>query len=236
MAQTDSYVRGGQPRSVPDAIAEAYARMVAQQEAYNEKQEWGFELGQPTSLTSDGGRGNMCSSPDTADPELRRQQAEFKKVVDEVSKENAWMAIPALAPVIAVAGLEAAAAISGRLVTTAATKGPLVLTAKEPYLRVGDNWATRAGRRAHAALRAKVKAKPGWESEPAIELQSGGTGRPDVAAPVRASTEAGTARRNMMEMKPDTPTGRKAAEKAIKKYEGSDRKFRALRYNPKDYM
>jgi hypothetical protein len=40
----------------------------------------------------------------------------------------------------------------------------------------------------------------------------------------------------MMEMKPDTPSGRKAAEQAIKKYEGLDRKLRALFYNPKDYM
>ena len=236
MAQTDSYVRGGQPRSVPDAIAEAYGRMVAQQKAYNEQQEWGFELGQPTSLASDGGRGNMCAPPDTADPELRRQQAEFKKVVDEVSKENAWMAIPALAPVVAVGALEAAAAMSVPMIGAAASRGPLVLTAKEPYLRVGDNWATRAGRRAHAALRARVKAKAGWESEPAITLQSGGTGRPDVAAPVRSSTAEGITRRNMMEMKPDTPSGRKAAEQAIKKYEGLDRKLRALFYNPKDYM
>ena len=39
MARSNSYERWGEPRSAPDDLAEPYARMVAQQRAYNERQE-----------------------------------------------------------------------------------------------------------------------------------------------------------------------------------------------------
>ena len=236
MAQTDSYARGGQPRSVPDTIAEAYARMVARQRDYNDLQDRGLPPPPTTSPTIEGCWGNIYSTPTTPDPELRRQQAEFKKVVDEVSKQNAWMAIPALAPVAAVGVLEAAAAMSGPMIGAAAGRGPLVLTAKEPYLRVGDNWATRAGRRAHNELAEKVTAKPGWASDPVIPLKSGSVGRPDVAAPTRSSSTGEELKEFFLELKPNTVSGIRAGKKALEKYADDMRKIRIIYYDPKDYM
>lgn len=67
------------------------------------------------------------------------------------------MAVPALAPV----GVAGALGLAARMAPAAVEAAPLVLTKRDPYLRVGDNWATRAGRRAHAQFKAKVEAKGG---------------------------------------------------------------------------
>ena len=125
MAGTGSYARGDQPRSVPDALAQPYARMASEQRAYNERQAAALERRRRDDVTSapaprrsarvaplaDG----MYRGSDAEIAELRRQQAEFKKTERAISRENAWMAIPALAPVAAVMGLEGAAYIAGRL-------------------------------------------------------------------------------------------------------------------------
>jgi hypothetical protein len=39
----------------------------------------------------------------------RRQQAEFARITRDIDEQNSWFAIPALAPVGAVLGLEGAA-------------------------------------------------------------------------------------------------------------------------------
>jgi len=117
--------------------------------------------------------GGRSAAPAEDLTDLRRQQAEFKKTQRAIGNENAWMAIPALAPAAAVMGLEGAAYIAGRLAPAAVQRAPLALEKAEPYLRVGDNWATRAGRRAHAALRDQVAQKPGWKPEPTVKLDDG---------------------------------------------------------------
>jgi len=93
--------------------------------------------------------------------ELRRQQAQFKEGERAVSRENAWMAVPALAPVAAVLGVEAAGAIAARLAPAVVERLPLQLAERDPYLRVGGNWATRAGRRAHKSLEDTIESKGG---------------------------------------------------------------------------
>lgn len=59
--------------------------------------------------------------------ELRRQQAEFMKTDRAISRDDAWMAIPALAPAAAVLGLEAAGMIAARLAPAAIQRAPLQL-------------------------------------------------------------------------------------------------------------
>jgi hypothetical protein len=105
--------------------------------------------------------GALYAPPPDDLSELRRQQAELGRVTEEIDKQNSWLAIPALAPEAVVDGLEMAGAIASRFVAPQVARGPLVLSQRDPYLRVGDNWATRAGRRAHAALKARVDAKAG---------------------------------------------------------------------------
>jgi hypothetical protein len=168
--------------------------------------------------------------------ELRRQQAEFKKTERAISRENAWMAVPALAPVAAVMGLEGAAYIAGRLAPAVAQRAPLLLERADPYLRVGDNWATRAGRRAHAALRERVAQKPGWASEPTVPLKDGRIVRPDVRTPSRVRAEGRKPEPFQMELKPNTPSGRAAAARAMKKYEGTEVKTRPIFYDPKPFI
>lgn len=174
------------------------------------------------------------SADDVAD--LRLQQAEFRKTERAISRENAWMAVPALAPAAAVLGLEAAGMIAARLAPAAVQRAPLQFVQREPYLRVGDNWATRAGRRAHAALKERVAQKPGWRPEPDVPLRDGRIVRPDVQTPPRVRVAGRKPEPFQMELKPNTPSGRRAAARAVKKYEGTGFKTRPIFYDPKPFI
>lgn len=248
LAGTGSYARGDQPRSVPDALAQPYARMAAQQQAYNAQQARALERRRsggggapprpvPAKRAAEAPLADRMYRGSDADMvELRRQQAEFKKTERAVSRENAWMAVPALAPVAAVVGLEGAAYIAGRLAPAAAKRAPLLLERADPYLRVGDNWATRAGRRAHAVLRDRLAQKPGWESEPTVTLKDGRILKPDVRTPPRARTPGKSPEPYQMELKPNTPSGRAAAARALRKYEATEVKTRPIFYDPKPFI
>ena len=177
--------------------------------------------------------------PPATDPEdltnLRLQQAAFHKVRDDLDRQNSWLSVPALAPAAVVLGLEGAGIIAARMAGQAAKQIPLRLIDREIYRRVGDNWATRAGRLAHKALAERVKQKPGWESEPILRGRNGQQLRPDVGTPKRGPQEA--PRGNYLELKPNTPTGRRAAARAVKKYkDATNRKVRSIFYDPKDYL
>lgn len=228
MAGTGTYARGDEPRSVPDTLAQPYARMVTRQRAYNAQQAAELEArrsgvgvaakpapAKRAAVAPLADRMYRGSGADIA--ELRGRQAAFKKTERAVSRENAWMAVPALAPAAAVMGLEGAAYIAGRLAPAVVQRAPLVLERAAPYLRVGDNWATRAGRRAHAALRERVAQKPGWEPEPTVTLKDGRTLRPDVRTPSRVRTPGKEPEPFQMELKPNTPSGRAAAARAVRK-------------------
>lgn len=176
--------------------------------------------------------GGLYAPPPDDLAELRRQQAEFSRATREIDKQNSWFAIPALAPAAVVLGLEGAGAIAARLAGPALRRAPLVLEERMPYPRVGDNWATRAGRRAHAALKARVGEKPGWLGDQTAE---GTALRPDVQGPVRQRADSEI--RFQMELKPNTPSGRRAAAKAVERYtRETGNKTRAIYYDPKDFM
>lgn len=163
--------------------------------------------------------------------DLRRQQEAFARVRRAEADRNAWMAIPALAPVGAVLGLEAAAAWAARSAAAGAAE-PLVLTERMPHLRVGDNWATRIGRRAHADLKARVRQKDGWTAEGRVKTENGYV-QPDVQGPSRVGQPRSP---YQMELKPNTPSGRQAAARAVRRYEAeTGKKAREIYYDPKDY-
>ena len=178
--------------------------------------------------------GQLYAPPAGDLSELRRQQAKFRKVTDEISRENSWFAIPALAPVAVVAGLGGAGMLGARLAAPhLARVAPLRFPQRLDYVRVGDNWATRAGRKAHQALKERVGAKPGWDPELTITTRTGVV-RPDVSAPARAYRPG---KRFQMEMKPDTASGRRAGAKAAQRYEETTgNRTRVIYYNPKDFM
>ena len=233
------FARGDQPRTVLDSLAGPYGAMAAQQRAYNARQEAaltqaGAGGAAPEAVSSLADRMYRPSESDVA--ELRRQQAAFKKTERAISRENSWMAVPALAPAAAVFGLEAAGMVAARLAPAVAPYTPVVRENFLPYLRVGDNWATRAGRRAHADLKMRVERKPNWESEPDVELPNGRILRPDVRTPPRVRVAGKDPVPYQMELKPNTPSGRRAALRAVKKYEATGVKTRPIYYDPKPFI
>jgi hypothetical protein len=64
--------------------------------------------------------------------DLRRQQAEFKGVTRDISRQNSWMTVPALAPAAAVLGLETAAAVAARAAAPVVQRAPHVFSEKLP--------------------------------------------------------------------------------------------------------
>ena len=238
MAGSGLYARGDQPRTVPDSLADPYGAMAAQQRAYNARQQAALTPNRavgtaPETVSSLADWMYRPSESDVA--ELRRQQAAFKETEHAISRENSWMAVPALAPAAAVFGLEAAGMVAARLAPAVAPYIPIVRDKFFPYPRVGDNWATRKGRRAHADLRARVQQKPNLESEPYVKLPNGRILRPDVRTPPRVRAAGEDPVPYQMELKPNTPSGRRAALRAEKKYEATGVTTRPIYYDPKRF-
>jgi RHS repeat-associated protein len=74
--------------------------------------------------------------------------------------------------------------------------------------RGGETAATVAGRQAHRELAERVTQKPGWRSEPRMTGADGKTYKPDVVTP----------RGRIMELKPDTPSGRATGARQAASY------------------
>jgi RHS repeat-associated protein len=92
--------------------------------------------------------------------------------------------------------------------------------------RGGETADTIAGRQAHAEFAAKVKQKPGWQSEPSLtDPATGKTVKPD------AVSRAG----RPVELKPNTPSGRAAGRRQLPKYErATGKQGRVVYHNKKD--
>jgi len=162
-------------------------------------------------------------SPDMQ--ELRRRQAAFKQVTRQLDHDNRWMAAVALAPIAAVGGLEAVPYAIAREISSSLSGQPLQLPGRAPLLKKGDTYFARNGRREDMAFRAKVDAKPGWKSQPRVKTEEG-LRIPDARAPVRTGKSV-----KYVELKPDTPSGRRAGEKALEKYRDLG-KTRVVYYRP----
>jgi hypothetical protein len=194
------------------------------------------ERPQPGRIISYGALQAQNPSPEAL-ADLRRKQAQFGDVTRDVDIKNSWFALPALAPAAVILGLEGAGAVASRLAGDVLKLDPFQFVKRDPYIRVGDNWATRAGRRAHDALRDRLAQKPGWVYEPTVKTPEGQPLKlkPDVGAPAR--NPVAPDRRRLMELKPNTPTGRRAGQKAAERYQQeTGNKTRPIYYNPKDYM
>ena len=167
--------------------------------------------------------------------ELRRQQAAFSDTTRKIDLQNSWFAAPALAAPLAVMGLEGAAAWAARSALPEAEQAALQFIERDPYLRVGDNWATRAGRRAHAALKERLAQKPGWEYEPKLPREGQRPLKPDMGTPQRNPVDP--TKRKYIELKPDSPSGRAAGARALERYRGVTKDpVRLLFYNLKDFI
>jgi hypothetical protein len=176
---------------------------------------------------------NLPSDQELAD--LRRQQAQFGNTTRQIDIQNSWFAAPVLAAPLAVMALEGLGVLTAGAAGAEGKQAAKHFIEREPHLRVGDNWSTRAGRRAHANLENKLDAKDGWEYEPRLPRLGQRPLRPDAGTPPR--DPAFPDKRYYLELKPNTPSGRAAAARAVKRYQGAtERKIRPIYYNPKDFM
>ncbi|HEX3887381.1 MAG TPA: hypothetical protein VHW05_07775 [Phenylobacterium sp.] len=92
-------------------------------------------------------------------------------------------------------------------------------------------------RRKQAAfwLEERLAGKPGWEYEPDVPRPGAKPLKPDVGTPQRTPEDLD--KRYYLELKPNTPSGRAAAARAVKKYmDATEQKVRAIFYDPKDFM
>lgn len=90
--------------------------------------------------------------------------------------------------------------------------------------RGGESAAAAAGRQAHRDLAEKVASKSGWRSEPSMLGADGRTYKPD---PV-------TAHGRILELKPNTPSGRAAGARQVTKYQQQPgMRGRVITYDPK---
>ena len=84
-------------------------------------------------------------------------------------------------------------------------------------------------------MKERLAQKPGWDYEPTPPTVSGRVLKPDVGAPVRNPAKPTT--RKQMELKPDTPSGRRAAERAARHYKDeTGNQTRGIFYDPKDFI
>lgn len=81
--------------------------------------------------------------------------------------------------------------------------------AAESVARGGESAAAAAGRQAHRELAERVAQKAGWRSEPRLIGADGKVYKPDVVTP----------NGRILELKPNTPSGRAAGERQIRNYE-----------------
>lgn len=199
---------------------------------------WGLNPDWSAGAPGDGGTVRPFGSTyvpanrDVAD--LRQQQEEFSREVDRLDAENRWMAVPALAPVVAVAAAEGLGALAAQYAARFGRPippGPLVLTKKD--FPKGNHWAAINGKKVHKAFNDFVRGKDGWLGEQRVyNKDKTRYVIPDARGPARNLPEPDT--HYQLELKPDTPSGRKAARAAVKRYEDfTESKTRAVFYDPK---
>lgn len=167
--------------------------------------------------------------------ELRRKQAGFGDITRKIDLQNAWFA----APVLAASALPFLPEAAARwVIGEGAPEAGQAITnfvGRDRYLRAGENYATKRGRQAHAWLEDRLASKPDWDYEPDVFRPDARPLRPDVGTPRRDPTDLN--RRYYLELKPNTPTGRAAAGRAVKRYmDATNQKVRAIFYDPKDFM
>lgn len=78
-----------------------------------------------------------------------------------------------------------------------------------PAVRGGESTAAAIGRQAHSDLAERVLQKPSWQSEPRLLGADGKFYKPDVVTP----------NGRILELKPNTPSGRAAGARQIRNYE-----------------
>jgi RHS repeat-associated protein len=137
-----------------------------------------------------------------------------------VSAAANWAAIGAGGSGILRAIFERAAA--SRLAAALAAAARAEAT-KKAAVRGGESAAAAYGRQVHRELAQRVAQKPGWQPAPLMRAPGGKGYRPDVVTP----------RGRILELKPNTPSGRATGARQVRKYEGElGLRGRVIYYEP----
>lgn len=98
------------------------------------------------------------------------------------------------------------------------------MTAAKTVRHGGESSAAAIGREAHKKLATRITKKVGWKSEQTLVGANGRKYRPDVVTP----------NNRILEYKPNTPSGRAAGKRQIRKYEEQlGMRGRVIYYEPK---
>jgi hypothetical protein len=115
----------------------------------------------------------------------------------------------------------AAAIIFPEIATELELFGPAARATR--VVRGGESAAAAAGRQAHKRLSERVAQKAGWRSEPRLQGADGKIYKPDVVTP----------NGRILELKPNTPSGRSAGARQIRIYEEQlGMRGRVIYYDP----
>jgi hypothetical protein len=154
---------------------------------------------------------------------LGEQQSRFHQVLVDQEKENWPLSLAAMLPSAMLAGLGAVDVFLAGEALPYLRATPVSFPEREALGRTGNFFEVRKGQAVHKAMEAQVKTKPGWDWGKQIR---GSKLRPDIRTP----------RERYMELKPNTPYGKRAAAEAVKRYKSaSDRPTRAIYYDPDEY-
>lgn len=102
--------------------------------------------------------GNLYAPPPRDLAGLRRQQAEHARITREISNQNSWLAIPALAPAAVVLGLGATSALGTGALGSEAATAPLSFLEREAWQRGAQKAAQALDDVAKTALRKAARA------------------------------------------------------------------------------
>ena len=121
------------------------------------------------------------------------------------------------------AAMGAAAAAAGSPPTKGTPPEAKASENKKSASRGGENPSAVFGRQAHSDFRQRVESKPGWQSEPRLQGADGKFYKPDALTP----------NGRIIELKPNTPSGRLAGARQISSYSKQlGLKGRVIYYDP----
>jgi hypothetical protein len=170
--------------------------------------------------------------------ELRTQQAAERQRREKWDQEHQLMLAGVFGPELLLLGAEAAGVLAARAAAKRLAALPPQAFKKHALFPItgGENWSTRVGKRAHREFAAKVDAKPGWKAEKTVKTPTGETIRLDARGPNRQPQPELPEKRRFLELKANTPSGRRSGAGTVKRYEKlTDSHGRVVYYDPKDY-
>lgn len=182
----------------------------------NEHSEKGFFRQLAENLVS--GLEMMASNPFVGIAEAQQELQGAELSGDETAIERAQLALYSTVATVVVVSATPGPATGGK------TKVDFKSVGKGMNNPTVKSAAAR-GKEAHKEFAEKIKQKPGWQSEKTIIGPNGEKLRPDALTPSGRPVE----------LKPNTPSGRRQGTKQIEKYkEATGTNGRVIYYDPKD--